>query len=125
MLSCDLNYIKMKHLRNLDLRKAIACLLDDFYYREGNARRCHKQVYLRFGRYLCGVNYETFMDYLANARANILKMLPPYMVFGVECMVVLGRIYFSVGCNSDIFQEVVRRIKKELQPILKEYEIEE
>lgn len=30
MLSCDLNYIKMKHLRNLDLRKAIACLLDDF-----------------------------------------------------------------------------------------------
>ena len=76
----------MSRKENILRRKLIAKLIDQFYYRPENASRCHKQVYKRFARFLCSVNYDTFMDDLKDPVPDNIE-LPYYIVDGLQCMV--------------------------------------
>lgn len=76
----------MSRKENIQRRKLIAKLIDKFYYRPENASRCHKQVYRRFARFLCSVNYDTFMDDLKDPVPDNIE-LPYYIVDGLQCMV--------------------------------------
>jgi len=78
----------MSKNENILIRKMLAQLIDKLYYCPENASRCHKQVYRRLGRFLCQVNYDTYMDYLKEPiPEEAFKLVPIYFVDFLENMV--------------------------------------
>lgn len=65
---------------HLKLRIAVARLLIDLYYEEGNPNHNYKRIYKTFGKYL-GVTYDTFLNYLKEGKYDLSGMkLAPYIV---------------------------------------------
>lgn len=101
----------MKDNRILYWRKAVARTIDKIYYRAGNAARSHSCAHERFGKYLCAVGYETYMDYLKTEIPAEYE-LPPYVVAGLEFMVLAAEKY-PLPVEEDEIRELVSAAEPE------------
>lgn len=46
------------------VRIRLAQIIDGILFEPGNASRCHKWVYEHYARYVLGVSYDTYLNYL-------------------------------------------------------------